>query len=271
MTEKYDDAAAQGLRILTEKLRNWRDEPYPAWNSTWPVFERLIERHEEMKPVYVELAERKFNGTRLWILLEQCVFAGGFSTEDRHATLRADHKELLEINENIMVMSIKLAELLERRSEILNRSGHFYIDNMVRLTDFIDEAGKDNGLYRSNIQPQLNLLNHYDLKYWPDMAGLLHALGEDNAEIKYADEATAAIIGAKRSSLTDFFRELFDRLDDIKDGSCFGLPSSFRMSDSALATLSNIIRDLPPDEMIDASYVKRTRQRLKEQGFSAAW
>jgi hypothetical protein len=45
----------------------------------------------------------------------------------------------------------------------------------------------------------------------------------------------------------------------------------FNLSDAALATIFNITRDLPPDELIDATYVKRTRHRLKEQGYSAVW
>lgn len=49
------------------------------------------------------------------------------------------------------------------------------------------------------------------------------------------------------------------------------LPQAFKLSDAALATICNITRDLPPDEVIDAAYVKRIRHRLKVQGFSAVW
>jgi len=62
------------------------------------------------------------------------------------------------------------------RSDILNRSGSFTTDRLIRLTDYLDEAGHKNGLYRSYIQPRLNELNSFDLKYWPKMADLLQVL-----------------------------------------------------------------------------------------------
>ncbi len=51
MTDATNEVAAQALQILKEKLHAWRDGPDSAWRSTWPVFERLIARHDEMKPV----------------------------------------------------------------------------------------------------------------------------------------------------------------------------------------------------------------------------
>lgn len=58
------------------------------------MFERLIARHDEMKPVYAELEELDVTEVRLGILLKQCIFAGAFATADNHAGLRADYTEL---------------------------------------------------------------------------------------------------------------------------------------------------------------------------------
>lgn len=44
-----------------------------------------------------------------------------------------------------------------------------------------------------------------------------------------------------------------------------------RMTDNALATVCNISLNLAAEDVIDAAYVKRTRHRLKEQGFSVGW
>lgn len=57
MTVRPNEVAAQALQILKEKLHDWRDGPDIARRSTWPVFERLIARHDKMKPVYAELQE----------------------------------------------------------------------------------------------------------------------------------------------------------------------------------------------------------------------
>lgn len=56
-----------------------------------------------------------------------------------------------------------------------------------------------------------------------------------------------------------------------KTGDYYTLPRSFKLSDAALATICNITHDLPPEDLVDAVYVKRTRHRLKAQGFSAVW
>lgn len=258
-------------QLLKNKLRDWRDSPDPIWNSTWPVFERLIARHDEMKPVYEELANRGVTGHQLWNLLEQFIFAGSFSTEENHASLRTDYQELTELNVAIGKFSNKLATMIERRSEILNQSGHFYCERMVSLTALMDEAAKDNGHYTTILRGELEPLQSYDLKYWPSIQDILHVMGQEEVTVGFTDDATEAIINARRPSLTDYFRQLFDHINELKGGFGNALPQSFKLSDSALATVCNITRELKPEDMIDAAYVKRTRHRLKDQGFVVGW
>jgi len=142
---------------------------------------------------------------------------------------------------------------------------------MLRLTEFIDDAGEGNGHYQLSLKPELQRLNSFELRYWPDIAGLIRSPGMEKVEITFKDEATEAIINARRPSRTDFSRELFDKIGMQKTGDQYGLPRSFKLSDAALATICNITRDLPPDDLIDAAYVKGTRHQLQAQGFSAVW
>ena len=274
MTDGTNKTATQALKILKEKLRDWRDwrdGSDSAWRSTWPVFERLITRHDEMKPVYAELQKKNVTGQQLWILLEQCIFAGAFATADKYAALRADYSELQTLSKDISRTAKQLETMLRRRGDILNRNGSFTIDRLNRLTEYLDEAGRDNGLYRSFIQPRLDELNSFDLKYWPEFADLLQVLGSECTEVQILDDATAAIVSARRASLTDFFKEFVSRLHDISDGSPYGLTRELRLSDSAIATLCNILCERLPDEVIDEGYVKRVRQRLREQVITTVW
>ncbi|MBN0517247.1 hypothetical protein JTM39_37390, partial [Pseudomonas aeruginosa] len=101
-------------------------------------------------------------------------------------------------SEDIPRTALRLEAMLRRRSDILNRSGSFTIDRLLRLTDFLDEAGRENSLYRSYIQPRLEELNGFDLKYWPDIADLLQVLGGEDTEVQILDEATATIVSARR-------------------------------------------------------------------------
>ncbi|MHB9323266.1 hypothetical protein ACP3TG_29960 [Phytobacter diazotrophicus] len=157
-----ENAASRALTMLKEKLNEWQHGASPVWNSTWPVFERLIARHKEMEPVYAELEGKGVTGVRQWVFLEQCIFAGGFGTADNHAALRADYRELQAIAKEIPILSYRLATLLRRRSDILNRSGAFSVNYMTRVTDYLDMAGRENSLYQSRIKPEMEVLSHFD-------------------------------------------------------------------------------------------------------------
>lgn len=143
-------------------------------------------------------------------------------------------------------MSIRLAEMLERRSALLNHSCHFYCERMHSLTDFIDDAGEVNTHFQLYLKPELQPFKRYDLKYWPSIADILRSLGMEDVNVACADEATEAIIKARRPSLTDFLRGLFNRIDEHQTDHWYSLPRTFKLSDAALATICNITRDLPP-------------------------
>lgn len=57
MIINVDEGAAIALALLEEKIHNWQKTVPPSWPSTWPVFNRLIERHDEMALVYTEMME----------------------------------------------------------------------------------------------------------------------------------------------------------------------------------------------------------------------
>lgn len=161
---------------------------------------------------------------------------------------------------------MQLAEILERRSALIDKSGHFHCERMHKLTEFIDDAGEGNGHYQLYLKPELQRLNRFDLKYWPDIAGIVRSLGWKMWRLLLQMTRQRRLSTARRPSMTDFFRKLFDNINEQKTGNYYSLPRIFNLSDAALATIFNITRDLPPDELIDATYVKRTRHRLKEQG-----
>lgn len=147
-------APAIALALLKEKLHSWRYSANPIWPSTWPVFHRLIERHDKMAIVYREITLSNFTRQQPWVLLEQIIYAGSFGTDERFAHLRAAHQELTVMNDDISAMSMQLAEMLERRAELCE-NGHFQCARMHKLIEFIDDAGEGNGDYLSFLKPEL--------------------------------------------------------------------------------------------------------------------
>lgn len=189
MIVDVEETPAIALALLKEILHNWQKTVPPSWPSTWPVFNRLVERHDEMVVVYREIASSSLSRQQLWVLLEQIIHAGSFGTDARFAKLRADHQELAALNDNISTMSMQLAEMLERRSE-LSGNGHFHCERMLKLTEFIDDAGEGCGHYQLHLKPEMQRLNSFDLKYWPGIAGIIRSLGMEEVEVTFADEAT---------------------------------------------------------------------------------
>ena len=114
-----------------------------------------------MVVVYREIASSSLSRQQLWVLLEQIIHAGSFGTDERFAQLRADHQELTALNDSISAMSQKLAEMLERRTE-LSENGHFHCERMRKLTEFIDDAGEKNDHYQLHLKPELQRLNSFD-------------------------------------------------------------------------------------------------------------
>lgn len=111
--------------------------------------------------VFREIASSSLSRQQLWVLLEQIIHAGSFGTDERFAQLRADHQELTALNDSISAMSQKLAEMLERRTE-LSGNGHFHCERMRKLTEFIDDAGEKNDHYQLHLKPELQRLNSFD-------------------------------------------------------------------------------------------------------------
>lgn len=234
MIVDVEDPQAIALALLKEILHNWQKTVPPSRPSTWPVFNRLVERHDEMALVYRETASSSLSRQQLWVLLEHIIHAGSFGTDTRFAKQRADHQELTTLNNIISTMSMHLAEMLERRTK-LSGNGHFHCERMRKLTEFIDDAGEGGGHYQLHLKPEMQLLNRFDLKYWPGIAGIIRSLGMEEVEITFADEATEAIIKARRPSLTEFFRALFDNIGMHKTEDCYALPRTFKLSNAALA------------------------------------
>ncbi|WP_371973022.1 hypothetical protein ACB496_15560 [Lelliottia nimipressuralis] len=114
--------------------------------------------------VYREIASGSLSRQQFWILTEQIIHAGSLGTDARFATLRADYQELVVLNDSISEMSMQLPEMLERRAELCEND-HFGCDRMLKLTDFIDDAGEGNGHYPFYLKPELQRFNRFDLKY----------------------------------------------------------------------------------------------------------
>ena len=95
---------------------------------------------------------------------------------------------------------------------------------------------------------------------------MVQAIGDDaqRAEVTATDPATAAATESRKSGRSDFVRAFLARLDDSRVRECGFIPNDFALSDSAMASLVNCGLDLPFDELVDADFIKRFRQRERQ-------
>lgn len=157
----------------------------------------------------------------------------------------------------------ELAGLLRQRSELSEGSG-FTGGTYHSIRDVIDAAGQGNEDYRLHLsKPFRQLRAAFRLKYWPTLEAVMNELAADaaRADVQARDPVTAAATEGQRPSRTDFFKAWFSEVEAKRDSG--ELPSDFRLTDATLASLATCILDVPQSEIIDASYVKGVRQKIR--------
>ncbi len=106
----------------------------------------------------------------------------------------------------------------------------------------------------------------YDLKYWPQLSEIVEEMAIDasNANIVASDPLTDAATESQRNSLSDFFKALFAHIEESIELNDI-LSTDFKLTDESLATIANCSLNLDIEKIVDAPYVKRLRQRIRDK------
>ncbi len=248
--------------ILQEgKAYNIEHKILPSENV---VVDCLLARRIELTEAYAELHEKLgFRPPALKVFLDLLLSTAAFWNPERNAESRADRERLEAVNEEIAEKAAALARLLDERDDLHNSSG-FYSSTHYHPLDLVEGASAENYLYKSYVQkPLAELRGRYDLKYWPSISKCLWVLSCDaeHSKVQASDPLTEAATRATRKSLADFFKALFASIEENSAHNYGFLPRDFRLTDASFASLVNCALDLGPDEIVDATYVKRLRQR----------
>lgn len=232
------------------------------------VAERLLARGDGLADVYEEVYAHLYRDRISWKIFLSCLLStGAFWSPEKIAKYRADRDALIELNRNIAKHAHTLADLLARRDDLHNRSA-FGSDTHYDITAVIDQACAHNGRYEYYLkEPLAQLSARFDMKYWPLLADCVRVIGDDaeNAGITASDPLTEAATKSTRASKADFIRALRESIDENRGDWLGAIPKMFGPSNDAMATLVNVLLDLPPEEMVDATYVKNLRHRDKER------
>ncbi|WP_347093294.1 hypothetical protein [Sphingomonas parapaucimobilis] len=266
-----DDA----LEVCRSILRDHRDDRV-AKNmlaSEVAVIDRLLDRGLELAGAYVELVEKLSDRPSALEVLFDCVCStAAFWNPQANDRARDARDELRAINHEVGILAERLAELVDRREAVHNRTG-FASNTHYHPIGLVEDASKSNGHFTSYVKEPLDALRcRFDLKYWPSIGDVLRVLARDAdvAEVHANDRLTDVATRSPRRGLADFVKALFASLDEngVRDRGF--LPRGLRLTDATIASITNAALGLSPDRLIGAEFVKRLRQRERERSGSGS-
>jgi hypothetical protein len=250
------------LRTMMEDL-----QAKCIWPNVRSIIDGMLKRRIELTDVYEEVYTSLAQAPRaLYIFWDAFVHAADGWNPEKNRAARQAREELVGINSRISELADQMAALLCRRDDLHNHSG-FSSDTHYHILDIVHEASEHNDLYESYVKDDMDRLQYqYDLKYWPALSEVVQAIGIDaeRAEVTANDPATAVATESRKSGRSDFVKAFLARIDDNRVRECSFIPNSFALSDSSLASLVNCGLDLKVEELVDADFIKRFRQRQRQ-------
>ena len=239
-------------------------------NKIWPsenlVIDKLLSRFDEIECFCLQLNE-KFNFMERYSILDCLLGILAITKPSDLQKSREDKKSLQELNRKIAKQAFDLAELIEKRSE-LDNSTQMRSNTYYSISDVINDAAQDNYLFQSNPKKQFNqLFYQYDLKYWPNIAQVIDAIGidADCADIEASDSITEAGTKSTRSSVVDTIRAFFTALKNYENRHHNLSLKVMNMSNQCFTSVFNIGLALGPDEIISDDQFKTAKHRIKKE------
>lgn len=239
-------------------------------SSEVKIIDRFLARRLELFEFYSEIYDN-LEPNQWKRVISVVLYTAAFWNPEAAERTRGARNKLIDLNEQIEKHARILGELLQARYELSERYGLDAYEK-YHIADLIDDASQNNGHYWCCLQEPLQRLSgQYDLKYWPSISSVVVSIANDAAssEVAAIDSVTHANISSPRSSLTDYFKAYFKAIDEERVGNSQFIPSNYELSDESLASVANCALDLSDDKAKDGQYIKRLRQRIREQRDSA--
>lgn len=265
MSHAPTEAVQHCETLLREMMESFRAKG--IWPNVQSIIDCMLKRRIELMEVYEEVhASLSQKHRALYMFWDVFVHAADGWNPEKNRAARQAREDLISVYTQISELADQLATLLDRRDHLHNHSG-FSSSTQSQILDIVHEASEHNGLYESYVKPDVErLLYQFEPKYWPTLSEVIQAIGIDAemAEVTANDPATEAGTASRKSGRSDFVRAFLPRIDDNRVRECGFIPNSFALSDGSLASLVNCGLGLSVDELVDADFIKRFRQRERQ-------
>lgn len=230
------------------------------------IIDRLLNQSADLSRAFAELDEKLTNHPQaLSVFFDMLISIADIWNPKANIKARDARSQLVMVNRDIAKTAEHLAKLLDRRDDLHNKSG-FYSETHYHPVDVLDTAAADNYIYKNWVHKEIRLLaNRFDLKYWPTLSQCIRVIAKDAAIASpiAADDITYVATRGKRSSVADTFKSFIVALEDEQKSGCGLLPRDFELTDRSIADLVSCALNLSWDDAKDSEYVKRLRQRMR--------
>lgn len=260
----HQNEATKTCEAVLSQVRNEyaNSETYPSAVS---LVDRLLQRSTELEGAYQDiLTSTGGSSHQIRRFFDSLLMAGCFWHPNLTKEMRDDVSRINELNAKISQTAYYLSSLLEELEGTSRAFSTAYYDPI----SLIKSVGSQNSLFNAWVEKDLSvLINRFDGKYWPLCSEILDELSDRFADagVDAGDPVSKAAIRNSRHSKADFFRALFKHLHGQTGPDSYDLDKEFRLRDESWASLANCILDLGSDELVDGAYVKRLRQRMRNE------
>lgn len=235
-----------------------------AWMSWWPVMERMLNRSYELEQVYTEICgafgHSLVSNPPFRLTMEAIWCSGKAFSPDTVVRKKAVQTELIKLHEEIPALCCKLAEAIRRQKELAEQED-FGLGEYFSFVDVMTAANEDNGHYNSFLEPEMEkLAGSFDGKYWPDLEDFIEAVGR--SEAMRPEPVSGSLPKAVTQGRASRFKNYVLALDESIEN-CFQIPSEFHLSNTSMATIANVVLDLPAEDQILSDTVRLIRHRKK--------
>lgn len=282
---------------LRKDLPSWVSEFFDSLASSKDkqIVQRILERNDEMKEVYVEigkkmvrfapdvvdLMERSPHSTvGIWPythahgMLMAIIDGAKFYNEKESRDTREERRALNDLRKAVIKSAKKLIEQLTRLEQIQER-GRMSHRATTNVFDLMERAGRENLQFKSYIAPIIDRTRRFDSdRYYPDFKGVLGALIQEFEESTPGPSylLDAKVFTHQKTSPADFIRYFLEALNELRRVSSKteeyipNFNKMFTLSNKSMVVITQCALDLANDSLSE-DYVTKVKQSLKTEDF----
>lgn len=269
------------LRYLNDELEYRKEKE--VLPSEQAVINRLLERHEEMRPVYEWMLKNLYikkwdiNKYQWQVLLDVLINTAAFSSPDK---MKKKRDALYDARQTLVDISDKAEELASLMDKYIDMRERYCLTCPAGFSDPLDllnstaTVGPSGNLncfqYRSMVKDKIDDLRYrFDTRYYPSVSEMLEYISAAAYEhvVEADDRIDRVVLEHRKTSAADVYRAFYALISD--NTHLRYLPSEFKMPQELVATAITCALGLDVGNITAGNIKQWKRQvRIKKEKFN---